>query len=314
MVSTSTINRNREIVERRFGIDYHPAKDYNIAYKCPFCKNKRGKADMDYKFYVDLKTLKFYCFKCKSKGRLRSVLESDYDVYNSITSYLGYRNDHEDDSLDDNVFYIPNLKIKEGTEAFRYLESRGFTKEHIDYYDMRLGQDDLFGRIVIPNELIDSSSYWTDMYSSRTFLDWEPKYKNPPGAKKTDVVFNIHRIPDGGDIYVMEGVLTAIAGGKESVAIYGCHPSNGQISKILNKNPKNIYCVLDNDEAGRESNKKLASTLYSKAKGSNVYLVYLPEGKDAADMGEIKFKEYVENNKILYSSQVYMSVASYLKK
>ena len=52
----------------------------------------------------------------------------------------------------------------------------------------------------------------------------------------------------------------------------------------------------------------------SKLISGNVFVVYMPESKDASDLGEEKFKEYVENNKMLFYSGAYQNVINYVKE
>lgn len=196
------------------------------------------------------------------------------------------------------MFYIPNTKIQKGTIAYNYLISRGFNDEKINYYSMRLGLGDLFGRIIIPNKLFGDN--WTDIYQARTYLGDEPKYKNPIGVNKSEIVFNIHNQIKGGDIIIVEGMLTAIAGGKNCVGTFGCSPSKEQIKQILNINPRSIICCYDNDEAGRRGLKKLLKELKDQFIGE-LYYVFMPPNKDAADLGEDEFKKYIEKNKRVYS-------------
>lgn len=307
---------NIEIIISRFGKDFLFNNDRSeMMYNCPFCEKKRGKKDSDHKLYVSTKLLVFHCFKCNTNGHLSNKkIESTYGVYNKLLEYKNI-NSTDSDNQEDNMFYIPNIKIPRDSIAYEYCISRGITDEIINFYNIRLGIDNLFGRIVVPNEIYGDNGVWTDMFSARTYLNQTPKYRNPDGCKKSNSVFNIHNIKSGGDIYVNEGAITAIFAGKEAVATYGCHPSSQQIKTILNKNPKNIYCTLDGDEAGRKPNEDLAEVFSREiANDGNVYLVYMPKDKDAADMGEKVYKEYVNDNKILYNSSVYMSVASYLKR
>ena len=49
----------------------------------------------------------------------------------------------------------------------------------------------------------------------------------------------------------------------------------------------------------------------SKLIDGNVYLVYMPEGKDASDLGEYAFKEYCKNNRLEYVSGAYKSIMNY---
>lgn len=309
------------IIINKFGRDFKKTdgEHKHFRYCCPFCDKKRGKSDSSYKLYVNVdpkepyKVGKFYCFKCGSKGNAIGLLQESYSgVYDKLLKYC--ENEDVSDENESNIFYLPKIAIPKNSIAYEYCISRGLTDELIDYYDIRLGTDELFGRIVIPNEEYGNTGIWTDMYSSRTYIDQEPKYLNPPYSHKTSSVFNIHRINKGGDIYVNEGALTAIMAGKDAIATYGCHPSDAQIFSIVEKGAKNYYCTLDGDEAGRKPNVDLARKLSENvASGSNVYLVNMPEDKDAADMGEKLYKEYVMDNRILFYSSVYANLVSYVK-
>lgn len=301
----------------KFGSNYEIVRGSDeIRYNCPFCVDKVGKVDKKRKLYANVKKGKFYCFRCGSRGRFDLAdLSNDY-IYSSLVdtyeSMMGnYDNCDEDD--DSNVFYAKNIKIPDNSVAYRYLKNRGIDRDLIDYYDMRLGVDDLFGRILIPNITYGSNRTWTDMYSARSYINQIPKYKNPLGVRKSKSVFNLHRL-EGGVCYVVEGVITAICAGKEAVALYGCSPSREQITMIVSKEFNEIYCVLDNDEAGRKGNRELSEMLNEEINRSNhrtkLYTVTMPEGIDAADIGEDKFKRYVNLNKKLYLPGVYGNLLS----
>lgn len=307
------INSNIKLIIEKFGRDHGKSTD-NYTYNCPFCMKRRGKDDSDRKLYVSTKNLVFHCFKCGAKGRLKSKeIESSFGVYNNLMNLFNESSDLDTGGEDDNMFIIPNIGIPESSVAYKYCIDRGITDEHIKFYSIRLGIGKLFGRIVIPNIIYGNTGVWTDMYSARTYLSQTPKYLNPENCKKTNSVFNLHNIEEGSDVYIVEGAITAIHAGRSAVAVYGCHPSDAQINAILAKRPRTIYCVLDNDEAGRPANENLAKVLSNRVSNGNVYLVYMPNGKDAADLGETRFKDYVDKNKIQYYSSVYNSVASYFE-
>lgn len=305
-----------DLIVSKFGRDYIKEGNKNeIRYNCPFCMHKRGKTDADHKLYVNIVKAKFYCFKCGSKGSLlNKISESSYGVYNHLLTYKEYLNSSNSEDEDYNMFYINATDIPKDSVAYEYLIKRKITDDLINFYNIKLGLGDLFGRVLIPNILYNNGK-WTDMYSCRTYLDQIPKYKNPVGSKKTKSVFNLHNIIEGSDIYVNEGVITAICAGKNAVATYGCHPSTHQINAILEKHPKNLYCTLDGDEAGRGPNEDLARIFSEKLDyDGNVYLVHMPEDMDAADMGEKMYKEYIKDNRILYHSKTYTSIISYFRK
>lgn len=236
-------------------------------------------------------------------------MDSSYGVYNDLME-LDKGDNGEDE--EENVFYIPTLDIRKSQVAFEYCLKRGITEELISYYDMRLGMDDLFGRIVIPNQVFGDGRIWTDMYSARSYIDQEPRYQNPRECNKEEIVFNIHRIPDNPDvIYVNEGVITAVKAGKEAVAIYGSYPSDSQVSQIVAKKPKRIMCTLDNDESGQHGNKALLEKLSNVYKGE-LYEIIMPPETDAADLGEERYKSYVEENKMRYFGSIYSKMFSYV--
>ena len=295
--------KNLTLITDNFGDDYKSATHNEITFNCPFCMKKRGKADTDHKLYVNTKSLKFHCFKCGTSGRLKKLVntESAYGVYEKLLKFGQTTAVSEDDDTEDNMFYFPVTQIIPGTVAYDYCLKRGITEDLIKYYDIRLGIDELFGRIVIPNNVYGSC--WTDMYSARSMIGQIPKYKNPTGAKKNTLVFNLKSIkPDQEKVIIVEGVITAICGGKDCVATYGCHPSDDQLNQIISRTPKSIYCCLDGDEAGQSGMKALLEYLSNHYKGK-LYYVTMPKDQDACDMGYAKFRSYIEENKREYAGK-----------
>jgi len=295
MVNTTT---NLKIIEERFGLA-HKIVDDEVAYCCPFCLKRRGKADNDYKFSVNIKTLKGYCFKCNVKLRLKSEL-MNVSTSGVFADLVGMFDDeeHDENECDENMFYVPDVPIVEGTYAYKYCVDRGIDRDKMNFYDLKLGTDEYIGRIIIPNEY---NNGWVDMFQGRSYIGRGPKYKNPYGVDKSKIVFNLHRIPENADsMIICEGAITAIMAGKNAVATYGCHPSENQIEQIVAKHCKEYICCLDNDEAGRPGNDELARTLIKKAKDSKINIVYMPKGKDAADLGTEEFVKYVRLNKMPY--------------
>ena len=283
--------QNLTLILDRFGDNYKPASHGEVTFNCPFCLKKRGKADNDHKLYVNTQSLKFHCFKCGSSGRLKRLVTNEKlsGVYEKLLK-MGNPDLNVDEAEDtnDNMFYFPVTQILPGTVAYDYCLKRGITSDLIKYYDIRLGINELAGRIVIPNNVYGMC--WTDMYSARTIIDQIPKYKNPTGAKKNTLVFNLKSIePNQDKVIIVEGVITAICGGKDCVATYGCHPSDDQLDQIIDRKPKSIYCCLDGDEAGQSGMKELLAYL-SKHYTGNLYFVKMPADQDACDMGYEKFR------------------------
>ena len=128
---------------------------------------------------------------------------------------------------------------------------------------------------------------------------------------KTNIVFNLHNQKKNQDkVYIVEGIFSAIRGGKDCLSIFGSSVSNVQIERIKRYNFKEIYCCLDGDSAGQLGNKQLANELQNKTK-SKIYVVKLPEKEDPADLGEDLFKEYCEEYKYEFIDNKMSSIFSY---
>lgn len=304
---------NITLIEDRFGTDHKQAGHGELTFNCPFCIKKRGKADNDHKLYVNSESLKFHCFKCNTSGRLKTNSDSQISssVIDALFEYFESGCDSEDteEESEDNMFYFPVTQILPDTVAYKYCVDRGITKDLIDYYDIRLGVGDLTGRIVIPNTVYGNC--WTDMYSARTVVNQIPKYKNPTGAKKNRLVFNLNRISEGADIIIIvEGVITAICGGKDCVAVYGCHPSTEQLDQILEKKSKAIYVCLDGDEAGQSGMLPTLEYLASKYSG-DLFYIKMPKDKDACDLGNRVYRKYVDKHKKKFVNSLIYSLDNF---
>lgn len=310
------LQSNISLIEDKFGKDYKTASHDELTFNCPFCLYKRGKADNDHKMYVNTHSLKFHCFKCGSSGQIRTARVATDTAFGVYAEMLKLKNEAEydpesEDAESDNMFYFPVTRILPGTVAYDYCTKRGITEELISYYDIRLGIEDLMGRIVIPNNVFGNC--WTDMYSARTVVDQIPKYKNPTGVNKNNIVFNLKSIKENQDkVIIVEGVITAICGGKDCVAVYGCHPTKIQLSQILSKNPKSIYCCLDGDSAGQTGMKELLALLESMRYPGTIYYIKMPEDQDACDMGYTKYREYIELNKKQYQGEFLFNLQQYI--
>lgn len=300
---------NIEKIINRFGDDYRVTSRGNLDYCCPFCLDVRGKPDNDYKFGVDVKTTMYHCFKCHTSGIVvKNHLSHSEKVIPFISNYF---KDEETtiDSLDNKLLVLKDTEpIRKDSVAYDYLKKRKITDEQISYYNIMNGINDNFGRIIIPNMVIAN---WTDFYQGRSYLGHEPKYLNPETIDKSNIVFNLHnQTKKQKRVYIVEGVFSAIRGGKDVVSIYGSSVSDVQINLIKKYRFEEIYCCLDGDEAGTLGNAKLSQKLFERT-DSKIYIVKLPTTKDPADLGEIKFKAYCEKYKKPYISEKMNSILSY---
>lgn len=124
------------------------------------------------------------------------------------------------------------------------------------------------GRVVIPihnwkGELV--------AYAGRGLKDADirkrGKYLFPKAFHKSQELFNFHRaqeqVAEHGLVIVVEGFFAALRwhqAGYPAVAIMGCEISDTQV-EILSRLSVKVWLMLDNDEAGRAAQAKMASKL-----------------------------------------------------
>ena len=308
-----------DFVISTFGEDYIETNKNEIRYDCPFCEEKRGKSDGDHKFYVNIDTLYYFCFKCETKGKLRisdklsSLLgKSNSEVYSEILSYVEKEGAVVEKEKEESFYKIPVQSALSRESAREYLLGRGLSEKDIRYYNIRLGgvsDKNFFGRVIVPNDIY--KGIWTDMYVGRAYLKSIPeeyKYINPNKSESNGSVFHLSKIPENPErIIITEGVFSAISAGKEGVAVYGKYVSNVQLKRILAKNPKRIYECLDPDaeEQGRKLCKRI-NRVYS----GELYRIPMPEETDPNDMGYEKFQDFLENNSRKFENSLYFDLKS----
>src|SRR5262249_26294899 len=134
-----------------------------------------------------------------------------------------------------------------------YLRSRGIQEETARHFGVGFfpGRGSMQGRVVIPilnahGELV--------AYAGRAIDNSEPKYKLPPGFRKSSELFNLHRAFGNAEwVILVEGFFDAMkvhqAGFPEVIAIMGCSLSDAQ--EELLRPFKSIILFLDGDAAGR---------------------------------------------------------------
>jgi DNA primase len=118
-------------------------------------------------------------------------------------------------------------------------------------------------------------------YAGRSLDGGEPRYRFPPGFRKSQVVFNLHRAvrEAAGCAIVVEGFFDCLrvhqAGYHNVVALMGISLSKAQEQLLLERFPK-LVLMLDGDEAGRRASQQLAARLNGKVWLS---VVEVPSGR-----------------------------------
>jgi DNA primase len=152
-----------------------------------------------------------------------------------------------------------------------FLTDRKFTPETVETFGVGFCTKGMMaGRIAIPiaNDKGEVVAYAGRLPEEPT--DDKPKYKLPPGFRKSLELFNIERAlkePAEAPLVVVEGFFDCMAlhqnGCKKSVALMGTTLSTEQEDLILNytaeKTP--VIVMLDEDDAGRGSRTEIAGRL-----------------------------------------------------
>lgn len=288
----------------RFGNDWMEGNGVDeVRYYCPYCESVKGSPDHSGHLYVNTTKLTFICHRCGTKGSVKGYIPPNrrYDSESKLTN---------DKLIKELKGVLPTEKSEfpykisyksavDSPSAKRYLNDRGFDDDTIRFYDMRVESSmdgKYYGRVIIPNRIYHR--IYTDMFCSRTYINQEPKYKNPVGDDtKSTIVFNLHRVPDNVPIIICEGALSAIAAGRTAVASYGKYMSDVQISKVLSKHPSAIFVSLDPD-AIKESD-ELCRRIYHMDPSVSIRQVIMPDGEDPASLTKSEYARCLKESKTI---------------
>jgi hypothetical protein len=165
--------------------------------------------------------------------------------------------------------------------AFKYLKERAIPEDNIYSLGYVYNPEGKFGfSIFVPFYENGNIMYFITRNIDGSGL----RYNNPKDVDGRNFVFNYDNIEEGSNVFVFEGVFDAISL-KEQVgtAMLTSNLSASQASKILEKAPKNIVFVPDNDEAGDKFLNKNIKTLNKYRPPSldiNIYIYRVENGKD----------------------------------
>ena len=281
------LNSDRVLKEAiaKFGNNYTKLKDDEYLFPCPNCK----KANTSNLHINPIKKVG-HCFHCDYKVRL-----STRATLNDVLSLSKENTKSNNKVVDDTIYLIPFHKKELTNEQLLALYKRGLSDDDIKYYHISGGD-----RIQIPNyvkgnfsDIICAWEWQKQKINKKT----HPKYLYSEGVKKSNILFNLHNIPQNSEIILCEGIFNAITAGKNAVASYGCNLSNQQLRLLLNKQPKSITIAYDSDLPGVTGSLNVIKNLRSSSYKGSVYYILLPKGIDINDLGKEKFKQYLSKNR-----------------
>lgn len=259
-----------------------------IAACCPFCEGAGKAPDTKYHLYV-LPGKWYFCFRCNAKGPYDSLIQSySFNVPITAAKEIERAPDEFDKLVEKNVIEFGQSMYSEG--AVGYLHKRGITDDLIAKFNIKLGREDLFGRVVFV-DLINK------YYVARAFLpNVSPKTLNPPAAVKPFMYMHeaVYKT-----LYVVEGTFDAVPflkTGRSAVCLLGKDISPSQIRQLRHTDIGNIVLALDADAVGGSINLSRKMSLIKPM--SNIgSLMY--DNKSKKDPGEYDV-ELFNNTSVLW--------------
>jgi Toprim-like/DNA primase catalytic core, N-terminal domain len=174
---------------------------------------------------------------------------------------------------------LPRLPFTLWLRWHPYLEQRGIQRQTAAWFGAGYygGSGFLRGRMVFP---IHDERGKLVAYAGRVMDGREPRYLFPPGFRKSQVVFNLHRAVksaarQGGVAIVVEGFFDCLkvhqAGYGNVVALMGASVSDRQ-AELLDTYFGELVVMLDGDEVGWRASRVLA------ARWPAAYMAWVPAG------------------------------------
>jgi hypothetical protein len=200
-------------------------------------------------------------------------------------------------------YQVPLTSYPPASVPLNYALEDPFIQPALNYLKPRVSQEDiderglrycLVGkyarRIIIPVKDEDGRFVW---FQGRTIeKDREPKYLNPEGEHKSQLVYGLDRKKPGDIIVLCEGVFDVIK--IDGCCTFGKSVNLLQLAKIKERGHKQIVLAYDGDVAGIDGTLKTAPLLVQE--GFDCSVVLFPHGvKDFGEMTKNAAFETIEN-------------------
>lgn len=290
----------------KIGVYHHQEGSDEYQFNCPYCIENGKKQDKKRHLYVNIKKERFICFRCGERGSLKKIYQKfgiDVDEEQVFTlddlrkeimglSVKSYEPKVEftDDEMQTLEFPCETRPIIKGSDAYNYMILvRKFDESVIERYKMVYGDYFYSKRVFIPTfSKSGRMVYWV----ARSYFANEgvPRYVTPNGVHKA-CLFNFHFAKQFDTLIICEGVLSAIAAGRNAVASFGKSLTNEQKQLLLSHNFKEYIVSYDGD--ARQEAVEVAQFL-KNASDSKVSIVNLKHGDDPDSVGKEKYEKLLE--------------------
>lgn len=292
-------------IDRHFQGDYQeygsPISDLRV--NCPFCETNYGSPDDQYKLHISLHLEVCHCFRCDYKASwVKLVMDLCQVTYPKAVGLLYVKPKPVDidkavaDVYGDKAYtqkvrqprtslifpkdYVPILEFGDPNPYKAYLRKRGFTKAHMTYYRLGVAPSTAPHRVYIPVE----GTY----YQARAIYPFvEPKYMTPV-EDSIDLLFNPVALQIYDEVVITEGCLSAMAVGKNAIALLGANPTQAKIDRLIASRVRHFIITV---EEGKEKQMVMLARklqLYNK----RVTMWYYPPEKDPADSQPARVSDY----------------------
>jgi len=183
-----------------------------------------------------------------------------------------------------------------GRQALKYLKNRKISEEVINELGYIYEPGSEYDKMIFIPFYEDGELVY---YICRDFTgDNYLRYNFPHGLNSKKFVYNIDKIDDS--VFIFEGVFDALALEKQvGTALLSADLGKDQASKILNRAPKDIIFVPDNDETGSKTLQKNINMLWKYKPPSinpNIWVYEISDVKDFSETGQ-NFINMAECNK-----------------
>lgn len=274
--------------------EYRKGSMHEIRYCCPKCIGKSK--DTKFHLYVNFVKEKFICHRCGWCGNLDKLLRFfDLDIDTPVNGDWLVTLDNllnkclancaEDESLD---VELPSdyAKCIEGTNAWDYLISRGFTVDMICERSVGIGTKQNKGLLIFPEWVSGRLRYWTAKpYGKRQI----PKNAS---VKKSGYVYWLDKINGSKEVVITEGVFDSIVF-ENGVALLGSNCSRLQLQQLINRDFGKYFIALDGDALDKSL--LLAGNLFQH--GKLVKILVFPKNEDPSSLGKTNSSFYKDNAK-----------------
>jgi DNA primase len=217
-------------------------------------------------FHANIAKNAFHCFSCKARGNVLDFVAamekcSVRDAAMKLQSWFGITPDTPAASVSRKDTDAPAIgessplvnkpltfQLKGIDHTHPYLSERGISRETAESFGVGYfsGKGSMNGRVVIP---VHNQTGELVAYAGRSIDASEPRYKLPAGFHKSQVLFNLHRVP-GPEVVVVEGFFDSMkiwqSGHSSVVALMGSLLSEHQEQLLVGRFRK-VTLFLDGD-------------------------------------------------------------------